>query len=309
MEETGKVTGNSEARNRQGGGDIVPVPLRSGEVAPESSDGQATSRVSTAGTRIGLAAEEISMPLPPDFLPENRVVPAEMMAKYAVDPRPLQEGEYLYLREQWADGLVRNTICRLPMGEGSASVSSAEGKTVECVTFRGRIAGLRPGIKPFVLRSDDGGHMKRVTLEQLAREEWVRVWGPNGENAVDDVPPPPRVWSGDEPDAVLPPLYPDMRGLRGGADDEKEDSDRSPAGPHRPGGPKVLENRLLTGSERVDVRRIVHASAEESAMEVDMELVSGESGRSLAADSEPEVVEAEPRAGLKAEEAGAWAPA
>jgi len=71
-----------------------------------------------------------------------------------------------------------------------------------------------------------------------------------------------------------PPLYPITESLRGGAEESDLDSD---SGPDRP---RVLEDRLLTGSERVDVRRIVHATAEEAAMEVDVECVSGESGRS-----------------------------
>jgi len=49
---------------RPAGGGYCPVSPRSEELAPESSNGQTTSRVSTAGIRVGLAtAEEGSPPL------------------------------------------------------------------------------------------------------------------------------------------------------------------------------------------------------------------------------------------------------
>jgi len=94
--------------------------------------------------------------------------------------------------------------------------------------------------------------------------------------------PPLRKWFGEHPDDVLPPLYPTVQGLRGGAD---EDSDR---GPRRPRKPRILENRELVGSERVDVHRIVHAIAEESDMDIDVEQASADSDCFLAADSEDE---------------------
>jgi len=109
-------------------------------------------------------------------------------------------------------------------------------------------------------------------------------------------PPPPRVNSGDEPDMVLPLLHPSVHDLRGGADGEG-DSDSCPVGPHMPGGPKIIEDRVLSGTERYDVHRIVRVPAEDSDMDVNIEELSVASGRILAADSEPEVVGTKLKAG------------
>jgi len=72
------------------GGDIVPVPPRSGELAPESCAGQNTPRVSTAGTRTGLAtAEEMGTPLPPKCLSGLREIPESALKYCDGGPRPL----------------------------------------------------------------------------------------------------------------------------------------------------------------------------------------------------------------------------
>jgi len=113
---------------------------------------------------------------------------------------------------------------------------------------------------------------------------------------VEGVPPPPRTWPGEESDAVLPPLYPTEQGLRGGATESEQDLD---AGPRTRCG-RIGSGSLRTGSSwdpgRVDVRRIVHATAEEGAMEVDVETVSDESERSPPrySDSEREGVDKKP---------------
>jgi len=163
-------------------------------------------------------------------------------------------------------------------------------------------AGL--GVKPFLIRGGSGGRFERVTLERLALDEWNRryeEWRDSRERdprKYGDLQCPARSesWLGEEPDVVLPPLQPPISGLRGGADND-EDSD-GPIGPHRPGGPRILEDRTLTRSARFDVRRIVRATVEEGAMDVDVENVSEASERSPAvssADSEPEVVETGPK--------------
>jgi len=96
---------------------------------------------------------------------------------------------------------------------------------------------------------------------------------------------------------VLPPLQPQIV-LRGGGVDGDSGPDPGPAGPHRPGGPRILEDRTLTGSARIEVRRIVRATAEEGAMDVDVERVSVASDRPptvSGADSESEAVETVPK--------------
>jgi len=67
MTTIGKLCGSSDARDRQGG-DIVPVPPRSEELAPEPCDGQNASRMSTAGIRVGLATADEEPP-PLDYCP------------------------------------------------------------------------------------------------------------------------------------------------------------------------------------------------------------------------------------------------
>jgi len=142
MEAIGIVTGSSEARSRQGGILSQSLPGRG-----------ACSRImcwadhlpGIHGGHPGLAtAEELETPLPPEFLSELQVVSAKARAGYADAPPPLGEGTYLYLREQWADGLVRDTYCRLPSGEGSADVSSGDvhplDRKADSVAFRGRIS-------------------------------------------------------------------------------------------------------------------------------------------------------------------------
>jgi len=62
------LTGSSEARSRQGG-DIVPVPPKSEELAPESYDGQKATQVSTAGIWLGIATAGEDPP-PPDYYPK-----------------------------------------------------------------------------------------------------------------------------------------------------------------------------------------------------------------------------------------------
>jgi len=83
----------------------------------------------------------------------------EEMARYPDAPRPLREDEYLYLREMVAEGLVRDTIRRLPTGGGGSGGDSLEdqllGRECERYCFRGWLSGLRPGIKPFVLRGGE----------------------------------------------------------------------------------------------------------------------------------------------------------
>jgi len=71
---------------------------------------------------------------------------------------------------------------------------------------------------------------------------------------------------------------------------------RGPSDSVRPHRLRVIEDRELVGSGRVDVRRIVHATAEEGAMEVDVETVSDESERSPPrySDSEREGVDKKP---------------
>jgi len=292
-------TGSSDAHNRQWG-DIVPVPPRSGELAPKSCAGQNTSQVSTAGTRIGLATAGEIGPLEPPRLRGLEVYPDEVMAGYPEAPPPLREGTYLYLREMAAAGVVRDTVRLLP-GEGEPNEDWTEedrriGRVRETYKFRGWLSGLRPGIKPFVLRGDAGGYFRRVTLEQLDREEWVRDWGPNGEYAAEAglTPPPQRVDSGDEPEDVLSPLPSPKRGLRGGVG-EDEDSDSGPAGPHRPGGPRIIGDQVLSGAERISIKRIVRATVEEGGMDVDVECVSV--GSDCSPDSGTEAVEGRPGGG------------
>jgi len=168
------------------------------------------------------------------------------------------------------------------------------GRKREVHRFIGRLSGLRPGIRPFALQGGPDGRLQRVTLYQLRLEQWERDNGKGGCDVVDGEPDPlPVEDSGEEPDVALPPLYPLISGLRGGAD-EDGNSDSGPAEPHRPGGPRIIEDRVLSGAERVEVQRIIRATAEESDMEVDVEsfpvVVSS-------ADSEPDVVEREPVAG------------
>jgi len=230
-------------------------------------------------------------------------VPEEALAIYDDGPRPLREGEYIYLRQQRGPGSVQDTIYRLLTVEERAKNGLTEeqrqgrGFFVENHRFRGWLSGLGPGVKPFALRGGSEGRFQRVTLHQLRLEEWERDFGVGGCDVVEGEPPtPPGSDSGEEPDVVLPPLYPPVSGLRGGADVEG-DSDSGPAGPHKPGGPRIIEDRVLSGTERFEVQRIISATAEESEMEVDIENRSVASGHSCAADSEPEVVEKEPVAG------------
>jgi len=236
--------------------------------------------VSTAGTRIGLATAGTEPP-PSDYFPSLKEIPPDRRAHYPEGPRLLGPGEFLVERRQCGRGVVEDTIRRC--GEMEDGVHSS----VERMYFQGWFSGLRPGVKPFLLRREPAGLMRRVTLEQIAREDWERTWEANGEGAVSGVPPLLEAWPGEEPDAVLPPLYPIARGLRGGA--AESDSDSGPVRPHRP---RVIEDRELVGSGRIDVRRIVHATAEEGAMEVDVEAVSDGSERPLSvySDSEQEGV-------------------
>jgi len=263
--------GSSDARNRQGG-DIVPVPPRSGELAPESCAGQNTSRVSTAGTRVGLATAEEGPP-PSDELtvlfPALKRRPKEARACLREGPRPLGPGEFLGRREQTFQGVVRDTVCTEDLQE------NGDYRVVETYQFEGWLAGLARA-KPYFVQGDPEGRFVRVTLE---RQKWLdydrdcRDWGMARDRnpaRYGDLPYPtkPGPGFGVEPDSFLPPLQTPVTGLRGGADND-EDSDGGPAGPHRP-QPTIVGHEVLTGAQRVRVRRVIPAAVEESDMELDV---------------------------------------
>jgi len=256
---TDENTGSSDARNRQEGG-VVPAPLRSEELAPESYDGQNTTQVSTAGTWVGLATAVEEAP-PPGYFPELKEYPPDYLAALPGAPRAVEPGEFLARREQFRRGAVRDAIH-----------SVASGEKVETLVFRGWLSGLGPGVKPFFLRGDRDGDLARVSFEREDREAYEKERGeyeaelarsPDGVGW--DPPERPREWPGEEPDAVLPPLHPPASGLRGGAD-EGSDSP-GPVGPHRPG---VLGERRTPGIVGTQVFRIAQASEEEGNMEVEV---------------------------------------
>jgi len=212
MENTEFGAGSSDPRNRQEGS-IVPAPLRSEEFAPKSCDGQNTDQVSTAGIWIGLATAGDAPP--PEYFPELKgAPPGSILATMSGSPRALGPGEFLARREQFQRGVVRDTICRRD-GERCSVVENFE--------FRGWLAGLRPGVKPFFLREDRDGDLTRVSYEREGRELHAKelreyeefVAEDPGMMSVLDPPSQPRDWPGEEPDKVLSPL-PSLRGLRGG---------------------------------------------------------------------------------------------
>jgi len=275
METNENLVGSSEARDRQGG-DIVPVSARSEELAPASSNGQNTSRVSTAGTRVGLAtAEEGAPPLDMVTLmvcfPALKEFPEDARVRLWKEPRPLGPGEFLRTREQMYRGVIRDTICIADLQD------NGEYRVVETYQFEGWLEGVVAEIKPLLIRGDPEGRFERLTLERLELEEWewkLEDWQRSQDrnpNVYGNVkrPPKPDKWLGDEPDKVLSPLQPPITGLRGGADGEG-DSDDGPAGPHKPRA-RIIGHEILTGTHRVNVQRMIPASAEESEMEVDIE--------------------------------------
>jgi len=99
---------------------------------------------------------------------------------------------------------------------------------------------------------------ERVTFKRLEREAWERECrdmlepgvGRSGSSEF-SLPPEPATWAGIESDTVLLSLHLVAERLRGGSG--SEDSDPGPEGPYKLGGLRILEDRLLTRSQRVDI--------------------------------------------------------
>jgi len=100
-----------------------------------------------------------------------------------------------------------------------------------------------------------------------------------------------RRGTGFGPPPIRPP--PPLRRLECAVANSEVDSDPGPDRPHKP---RIIEDRVLTGAKRVDVKRLVHATVEEGAMDMDVEHVSVESECPLSLDTE--VVGANPVPGL-----------
>jgi len=108
MEYKGICTGSSETPGRGRYCPSLPPPQVVGAC---SGNGQNTSRVSTVGTRIGLATAEERLP-PPEYFPGLKDPPEDSVARALEGPRPLESGEFLREREQVFRGIVQDTIRR-----------------------------------------------------------------------------------------------------------------------------------------------------------------------------------------------------
>jgi len=139
-------------------GNIVPIPL-----ASSSSDG--LPKVSPVSILVGLATADDVVPLPgsiPWLRPLGRM-PGNYIPEFPSGPRPLRDGEIITCREQFRDGIVRDTI------------ETIDGIIVERFLFKGWLANLgAPGVRPFFYRRGPSGDLVRCSFSREKRERIAR---------------------------------------------------------------------------------------------------------------------------------------